>query len=108
MLKSCLWGKGQPLWLSDLHHDAHGLKNLVTLDFLSRVQECIYWFEAMQVRHPPLESTILAANCTHVREQQSTRSTPRPGASNGQGPAMAEDEQRPTNGQPWHWQRTDL
>lgn len=87
-------GKGQHLWLSDLHHDAHGLRlrrALLPLPSWVGEQESVYWLAATQVIPP--KSTVLAAKCTLVRKQQSTKSTARPGASNSQGPAltMAED-----------------
>lgn len=50
-------GKGQPLWLSYLHHDAHGLRlwsSLLPLTSWTGIQECVYWLATMQVRHPHL------------------------------------------------------
>lgn len=93
-------GKDQHLWLSDLHHDVHGLRlrrALFPLTSWVGEQESVYWLAATEVRPP--KSTVLAAKSTLVRKQQSTKSTARPGVSNSQGPALTAAEDWPL----MHW-----
>lgn len=82
-------------------------ESLVPLDYLSWSTEVYLLISSHEGEAllPTKKSTVLAANCKLVREQQSTRSTARPGASNNQesamdkGPALTTAEDWP----PMYW-----
>lgn len=63
-----------------------------------------YWFLAMQVRQPPASPKAqFLQQIAHLWENHKVLEAHQgPGTSNGWGRA------RPTNGQPWHCQRTNL
>lgn len=90
-------GKDQHLWLSDLHHDVHGLrlrKALFPLTSWVGEQESVYWLAATQVRSPT-KAQFWQQNA-HLSEKNRVLK-----AQQGQGSVTAK-------GQPWQRQRIDL